>query len=263
MCRGIGLAVLGVIAGSIEVAAQELPEPRSVEVLGSRFVEISAGCFEMGGIDVGIVGEVCLDGFFVAAHEVTNAEYRRFDPDHSSGNMGGHSLDGDDLPVVSVSWFQAVDYADWMGAESGKKIRLPTEAEWEYLARAGTRTARFWGTSDERAYRFANLKDRTEDYRLPDGHDLTAPVGSFEANAAGVHDTIGNVSEWVLDGFVKGADRYGDDLHNPLVPPEGPLRVRRGGSFDDPVRIVRVWARDFYLADLGVPQTGFRLVMVE
>lgn len=232
-------------------------------VAGIDFVAMPQGCFEMGGIDVGEVGRVCLDAFEIGRYEVTNGQYRRYRPDHHSGSLYGESLDGDDQPVVDVSWTDAVAFSNWLSDTAGRRFRLPTEAEWEYAARAGTRTARFWGTSDERAYQYANLKDRVEDYRLPDGYKVTAPVGHFSPNPAGLHDMIGNASEWVMDGFVKGEDRYGGRLTNPLVPPEGPLRVRRGGSFDDPVRIVRVWSRDFYAADFSVPQTGFRLVLEE
>ncbi|MCB2055425.1 MAG: SUMF1/EgtB/PvdO family nonheme iron enzyme [Geminicoccaceae bacterium] len=242
-------------------AAATEPVATVETVEGIDFVPIPEGCFEMGALDVGVVGQVCLDAFLMSTHEVTNAQYRQFEPGHRSGSLGGQSLDGDEQPVVNVSWQEAVAFADWLGERAGRTVRLPTEAEWEYAARAGTRTARSWGDTDDRAHRFANLKDRAEDYRLPDMYEVTAPVGSFEPNAAGLYDTIGNVSEWVLDGYVGSADRYGDDLDNPLVPPGGPLRVRRGGSFADPLRIVRVSNRDFYAAEFGVPQTGFRLVM--
>ena len=261
ICLGALCVLAGLIASPCgHGTAQELA---STQAGGVDFVRMPGDCYEMGGIDVGIVGEVCLSPFDIGRYEITNTQFNAFRPDHRSGSFGGISLEGGDQPVVNVSWNDAVAYAAWFSRENGVSARLPTEAEWEYAARAGTRTARFWGTSDERAYRFANLRDRAADYRLPDGFEVTAPVGSFEANAAGLHDTIGNVSEWVQDGFIAGADRFGGELQDPVVPAGGPLRVRRGGSFDDPVRIVRVWARDFYAAGFGVPQTGFRLVMEE
>ena len=70
------------------------------------------------------------------------------------------------FPVVNVSWVDAASFADWLTERSGRQIRLPTEAEWEYAARAGTRTGRFWGTSDERAYRFRQFDGPIR--RLPD-----------------------------------------------------------------------------------------------
>jgi formylglycine-generating enzyme required for sulfatase activity len=92
----------------------------------------------------------------------------------------------------------------------------------------------------------------------------TIPVGSLEPNAFGLHDTVGNASEWVADTYLPGADRYAASLKNPVVNvTSSPLRVRRGGSFDDPPRLARAGARDFYAAEFAVPQTGFRLVMEE
>ncbi|MEK0081939.1 formylglycine-generating enzyme family protein [Benzoatithermus flavus] len=254
-----GLLAACLIAGGAGSPMAQGRGPVEEPTSGLVFQPIQGGCFDMGDLDVGVIEQVCVDDFLLARTEVTNAQFRQFRPEHRSGSFAGRSLDGDDQPVANVSWRDAVAYAAWLGDRTGHRFRLPTEAEWEYAARGGTRTARFWGADEDDAARYANLKERPG---LPtDGHVVTAPVGSLAPNPFGLHDMLGNVSEWVEDAYLPGADRYGDRRRNPKVEGDGRLRVRRGGSFDDPPRIVRTSARDFYAADFAVPQTGFRLVM--
>ena len=124
-------------------------------------------------------------------YEVTFEEYDRFAeatgrerPDDAGWGRGRR-------PVIHVSWGDAEEYADWLSAETGERYRLPTEAEWEYAARAGTTTLYSWGQEIGRSR--ANCYgcgSRWDDSR-------TAPIGSFEANAWGLHDMHGNVWEWV------------------------------------------------------------------
>lgn len=237
------------------------PDRHAEPVTGMEMVRVPAGCFEMGELDVGVVGRVCLRTFWLGRFEVTNAQFRRFRPSHRSGSFRGESLDGDDQPVVNISWRDAAAFAAWLAERTGRRFRLPSEAEWEYAARAGTTTAWPWGATDDEAYRFANLQKRPNEYRTPDRFVVTAPVGSFAPNAFGLHDMIGNASEWVADGWTAGGNRYGGKVDAPFVEPSGALRVRRGGSFDEPPRQARSGSRDFYGAEFGVPQTGFRLVM--
>lgn len=252
------VAVLALLASPAEAAAEAV----AVEPLtGIAFVAVPAGCFEMGDLDVGLAGRVCLDAFLIGRTEVTNAQYRRLVPDHASGRVAGHDLDGDDQPAVNVSHDEAVAFAAALAARSGWAVRLPTEAEWEYAARAGTTAARFWGPDIEQAYRFANLRDRPADYRVDDPFPVTAPVASFVPNAWGLHDMLGNAAEWVQDAWLPEPGRFAGVRDNPLAVAETPLRVRRGGSFDDPVGIVRSATRDFYAKSFRVPQTGFRLVL--
>jgi formylglycine-generating enzyme len=258
---GVGLGLVGAcFAAVLADEAESVVEP----VTGMVFVAIPAGCFEMGDLDVGIVGRVCLDDFLMSRTEVTNGQFRELVPGHSSGGYAGHDLNSDEQPVVNVSFAAAAAYAEALAARTGWSIRLPTEAEWEYAARAGSTAARFWGPDLEPAYRYANFRDRPGDYRVFDPYPVTAPVASFRPNAFGLYDMLGNASEWVLDGWAAGAGRYGEVQvrENPVVEDETPLRVRRGGSFDDPVSLVRTSSRDFFARDFRLPQTGFRLVLV-
>jgi sulfatase modifying factor 1 len=136
-------------------------------VTGMVFAWVPGGCFEMGTPDSekgrdpneGPVHKVCVDGFWMGQNEVTNAQYRRFKSGHDSKEYKGNSLNGDNQPAVYVSWFDARAFADWLSRQNSGKytFRLPTEAEWEFACRAGTRKARFWGDDPDDACRYANV----------------------------------------------------------------------------------------------------------
>lgn len=124
-------------------------------------------------------------------------------------NPGFPQTDRD--PVVCVNASDAEAYAAWLSRRTGGHYRLPTEAEWEYAARAGTTTARYWGDDRDGEQRNSNIADeslrrRLYDSRDPegyvpwdDGFPFTSPVGSFAPNAFGLYDMLGNVCEWTAD----------------------------------------------------------------
>lgn len=198
-------------------------------VTGMAFVWVPGGCFQMGQTEAGkrqIIKdlgkeeydrfyaadelprhEVCVDGFWMGKHEVTNAQYRQFKSGHDSGDQHGYSLNGRNQPVVEVSWEDTKAFAKWLARQNGgrNEFRLPTEAEWEYACRAGTRTERFLGydSSVDACNKYAKVD-------CGDGIIATSPVGSFRANSFGLHDLLGNVWEWCDN------------------------RVDRGGSWCDP-----------------------------
>ena len=137
--------------------------------------------------------------FAVGVYEVTFAEW---DACVRAGGCGGYRPDDDgwgrgSRPVIDVSWDDAQEYVRWLSRETGESYRLLSESEWEYVARAGTTTARYWGVSESGQCRYANGFDGLVD--CSDGYEYTAPVGMFGANAFGLHDVLGNVSEWTQD----------------------------------------------------------------
>ncbi len=197
-----------------------------------EMVVVPAGSFTMGSPesekghskDEGPTHRVTIPSpFAVGKHEVTRGEFGRFmaATGHSTGdscntwesskwkersgrgwrNPGFSQTDRD--PVVCVNWEDAQAYVRWLSKKTGMAYRLLSEAEWEYAARAGTRTARFWGESESGQCQNANGADSSSgvDWAVSctDGYAKTAPVGSFTANAFGLHDVLGNVWEWVED----------------------------------------------------------------
>lgn len=161
-----------------------------------EMAEIKGGCFMMGSengkANEKPVHEVCVSSFKIDKHEVTQRKFQ------SVIELNPSYFQGADLPVDSVSWMDANEYC----RKSGK--RLPTEAEWEYAARAGTTTEYYWGNDFDP--KMGNLCDSTCELnvRLIEGSDNfkhTAPVGSFPPNPFGLYDMSGNVSEWVWDSY--------------------------------------------------------------
>ena len=160
----------------------------------------------------------------------------------------GHSLNGDDQPVVEVNWHDSVAYAQWFARKTGKRFRLPTEAEWEYAARAGTGTARYWG--DGIGNNNANCGKCGSRW---DGSQ-TAPVGSFKPNAFGLFDMLGNVWEWTCSQYKKSYD--GREQKCSVSASKYSLR---GGAWNYPPRGVRAAFRYDYSPDPRRSFLGFRL----
>ena len=145
------------------------------------------------------VREVAIASFALSKHEVTFAQW---DACVSGGGCSGHRPEDVGWgraarPVVNVSWEDAQSYVSWLSRETGEEYRLPTEAEWEYAARAGTTTKYSWGNAI--GVNRANCRDTEEYGTCGDRFEYTAPVGSFAANPWGLYDMHGNVSEWVQD----------------------------------------------------------------
>jgi formylglycine-generating enzyme required for sulfatase activity len=191
-----------------------------------------------------------------------------FDPTRDWRNPG-YPQD-DRHPVVCVSWEDATAYTTWLSRRTGRRYRLLTEAEWEYAARAGTTTVRYWGDVREESCAYANVADHavrkqvrgTADWPIfdcDDGHGHTAPVGSFRPNAFGLHDMLGNAWEWTQDCWnpnYNGAPTDG----GAWTAGDCELRAVRGGSWEDspvgarsayrvgsPV-VIRVFLRGFRVA---------------
>ena len=199
--------------------------------------------------------------FLISETLVTNAEFRAFDPAHSSGAYRGQTLDGDRQPVVKVTWDQAVAYLNWLSEKDNLEpfyqkegdgyravspptngYRLPTEAEWAYAARQAGSDAlqRYpWAGGFPPASVVANLGDESARHLLPrvipgynDTFPATSPVGHFPANQAGLFDIGGNASEWCHDYYSAYTGRLAEEV-DPLGPTLGTHRVIRGSSWRD------------------------------
>lgn len=264
-----------------------------------EFVWVPAGCFMMGspkdepgrGEDEGPVREVCVDGFWMGAREVSRKEFARFvaaasyktdaerqgfswvyagdwspRPGFYWANAG--FAQADDHPVVHVSWNDATAMARWLSEKSEGEYRLPTEAEWEYACRAGNTAPRFWGEDPDKGCDHTNAADLTAQERFPawmvaqceDGFVFTAPTGRFATNAFHLHDMLGNVWEWVQDNYHKDAYKTLPST-NPWYRSHGSERTARGGSWNNRPDAVRCAGRDSLQApDRRSDDLGFRLI---
>jgi sulfatase modifying factor 1 len=250
-------------------------EPPFVDaVTGMELVFIRGGCYKMGDpagdSNDRPLHEVCVSAFYIGKYDVTNQQFRQFRPEHDSGKFEGISVDDDEQPVVNVSWEDAVAFAKWLSQRSGKTYRLPTEAEWEYAARAGTTTTYFWGNNPDDACKYANVADLSAKKRwkkwtvfnCDDKFLISASVGSFLPNGYGLYDMLGNVWQWVEDVYNKGA--YTKlPKYNPAFEDSGVYRVIRGGGWSNGPLGVRVSHRVPLTKDFGHHALGFRLVMTK
>lgn len=301
MRNTVGMSFVRVPAGEFMMGSDETPESlaRSFPLLErKRFTDLT---------DEAPVHKVRITrAFYMGQHEVTVGQFRRFleasgyQPESEADGTGGYgynpaydpatSVSGDtfegrdrryswrnpgfpqtdDHPVLNVTWNDAVAMAAWLSRTEGRRYRLPTEAEWEYAARAGTRTRYQNGDDPQALLPVANLFDassapywpRWQQHALKgsDGFVFTSPVGSFAPNAFGLYDMHGNAWEWVSDWY--GEDYY---AHSPVDDPQGPpnanVHVRRGGSWQTWPLYVRSSYRNWNSAQTRYPLVGMRLVL--
>jgi len=243
----IGPPAGGLKAGAVFRDGAECPE----------VVVAPAGEFAMGSEDFDtekpVHSVVIAKPFAVGRGEVTFAQW---DACVADGGCGGwrpddHGRGRTNLPVSEVSWSDARAFVDWLGRKCGHPYRLPSEAEWEYVARAGTTTAFWWGDEVESGH--ANCRGCGAGGRRP------SPVGSYPANGFGLVDTAGNIAEWVEDCWNEsydGAPGDGGARETGLCK----QRVVRGGSFDAGARYVRSASRFLYDAETRYYTNGFRVV---
>ena len=226
-------------------------ETRSYPIIG-ELVRVEGGCFQMGNVfgegnsNEKPVHKVCVEDFYLGKTEVTQGQWRKI-----MGGNPSHFKRGDDYPVEKVSWNDVQEFIEKLNERGNGRYRLPTEAEWEYACREGGKRVRY-GTG----------KDAISSSEANYGRNLgrTAPVGSYSANALGLHDMSGNVWEWVSDWY--GSDYYGSSpQNNPRGPKAGSLRVKRGGSWTTSPGYLRCANRNWCSPGYGGhTHLGFRLL---
>ncbi|MCZ7554697.1 MAG: SUMF1/EgtB/PvdO family nonheme iron enzyme, partial [Anaerolineales bacterium] len=255
------------------------------EFNGLPMVYVPAGCFVIGSTDPQIDAaleqcradygpcerdwftdekprsEVCLDAFWIGQTEVTNAQYQACVQAGACSPLKDRRYAGNDNhPVVSVDWFQARDYAAWVGGA------LPSEAQWEYAARGPQGLQYPWGEEvDENRLNYcdANCANEWRHAAYDDGYAQTAPVGSFPAGASwvGALDLSGNVWEWTSTLYQGYPYRAGDGREDPASAGWG--RVLRGGSWTDGRFNARAADRLWLQPSTTDFHYGFRIVMAE
>ncbi|HZT81770.1 MAG TPA: formylglycine-generating enzyme family protein [Gemmataceae bacterium] len=246
---------------NLSVTVKDKESGKEVTLKGSfDMVPIPGGTYQMGSPpgekgrkgDEGPQRPVAIRPFWMASHEVRWDEFDLYrkeaavgsneendkrlkaDPDAVTGPTKPYAdetfgMGREGYPVICITHHMAMEYCHWLSKKTGKVYRLPTEAEWEWAARAGTKTAYFFGDDPRQLGEYAWFKDNSE--------DVTHPVGKKKPNPWGLYDILGNVSEWCLDHYA--ADAYaklpaGRPTVEPVVPPTANRfpHVARGGSWN-------------------------------
>jgi len=236
------------------------------------FILVEGGTFSMGStsgdnIDEQPVHSVTVNGFYMSKYEVTFEQYDRFCNDTGISKPDDDGWGRGTMPVINVSWYDAVEYCNWLSEKEGltpcysgrgetiscdfsaNGYRLPTEAEWEFASRGG---------NNSRGYKYAGSDDPDAvAWYWDNSSSKTHPVGEKDPNELSLYDMSGNVYEWCWDWY-----EYYDN--SPLVDPEGPstgsLRVLRSGSWRHRAKFIYSARRSNYYPVQREYSIGFRLV---
>jgi len=249
----VGVVVL--VAAIVGITIYLWPKPFFRDPLkdgghGPEMAIIPEGSFQRGDkngdTDEWPVHEVSIKSFAMCRYEVTFEEYDRFADATGREKPKDEGWGRGKRPVINVSWDDAKAYVEWLSEQTGKPYGLPSEAQWEYAARAGTTTKYWWG--DTASHEYANYES-----------EKTSPVGSFAPNPFGLYDTMGNVWEWVDDPY---HDNYKDAPKDGSVwIKEGDGAVLRGGSWYNKAEsgraANRLYSEEYKQADKLI---GFRCI---
>jgi formylglycine-generating enzyme required for sulfatase activity len=258
---------------------------------------IPAGEFAMGDIngypDEYPVSKVAITKpFWMGSTEISLEQFQSFDPKHANGYydmhykdqvMPGYLMDSPDFPAIRVSWNQAMEFCRWLSERTGKKVTLPTEAQWEWAARAGSDSPLSYGDLNTDFSTFANLADFKmkemavkgvnpkpirnpgkdvdfipKDERFNDGVLHLAKCGTYKANPWGLHDMHGNVAEWTRSTYLPYPYQQKSEINGPT---SAAKMAVRGGSWRDRPKNARSGFRQSYPAWQSVYNVGFRVIV--
>jgi len=260
------LPIMGILRGTtltpFEEASTEPPQAEPEHVshenpIDEELVTIPGGSFlrgtTSGGFDEQPQRTVSLNTFAIDRYEVTNFQYQQFvaatghrkasPPSRYAKSIG--KMRGVNQPVVYVSWDDAMAYCRWKGR------RLPSEAEWEKAMRGSDGRLWPWGNQDQ--------PNGANWARVQDGHEVSAPVGSFKGDRSpyDVMDGAGNVMEWVADWYDESYYKHSPE-QNPPTPEYGTYRVLRGGGYTTTGGDIRITSRSKMVPDFRDETIGFR-----
>lgn len=276
--------------------------------MGTQFVLIQPGSFLRGSRDSDREADAderpqraiqMTRPFYLGKYEVTRGQFRRFveetgyrtdaeedgkgscmfdaetggferNPKYNWRNVGFEQTD--EHPVVNVTWDDALRFCQWLANKDGRPYTLPTEAQWEFACRAGTKTRYCSGDNPQSLAMVGNIADGTAKKKFPnwswaikaeDGYVFTAPVGQFDPNSWGLYDMHGNVWEWCLDAYEKDFYKTSSDKDphnvNPLILQSNTKRVLRGGSWLNFAGSCRSAKRNCVARDYRSNYIGFRV----
>jgi formylglycine-generating enzyme required for sulfatase activity len=242
---------------SIDPEVIQIGESHLGDYITPALVRINKGSYTMGDligngeVDEQPTRKVTINyDFYIGKYEVTFKEYDKFCEDTNTVKPDDDALGRGNRPVINVTWLEAKAYTEWLSKKTGEKYRLPTEAEWEYVARAEQTTSYHFGDSvgllKHYAWYLSNAKSETHE------------VGKKYPNQWGIHDMLGNVWEWCEDWY---KNNYED------LPSNGSAytintseKVLRGGSFNDENKHLKSSNRSGFNPTIKMNDTGFRLV---
>jgi len=223
-------------------------------------VTIPAGSFRMGSGDLSVETDerpqhmVKVSAFAMSKFEVSLKQYEVFAKATGRRMPDNRYLDKGTHPVFSVSWDDAYSYTRWLSQETGQRYRLPSESEWEYAASGGSDGTPFWWGFDQEP-------NRAHCFGCKTGLNPREPtaIGRFDANQFGLHDTAGNVFEWVHDCYHEnydGAPATGEVWEGG----DCSYRVVRGGAYTKPYKSIRIQKRAKFKSQKGYDDIGIRVV---
>lgn len=250
----------------------KLNSTQTAEIILPELVLIPAGSFTMGEQESTFINSLREDekkyfglpnktieftqSFYMTRHEITREQYTSYvqakNLKHQIENISTNDLNHDrKQPAVEVNWRMAMSYATWLGEQKQLNCRLPTEAEWEYAAKSGQKTAYPWG--HEIGTNNANCNNCGSQW----DNLKAAPVGQFRANTFGLYDTSGNVWEWTCS---KWQDQFNGQEQQCAPMTDFSTRVVRGGSWAYDAKYIRTSTRGEFDASVRYNGFGFRIM---
>ena len=236
----------------VDIALQKSNQPPNANELPlPEMVLIPAGSFLMGNPNLQNAVQINIEqDFYVSRYEITFNEYDFFAVETNRALPNDNGWGRGERPVINISWDDAIAYINWLNKTTGKTYRLPSAAEWEYMARGNTTSSYWWGNNPEDARERANCRVGCKSWWDSIFDNKTQVVGAFPPNDFGLHDTAGNVSEWTNECADQNTTANAACLK----------RAVRGGSFSSKAENIAAYSQAAITASKARKNIGFRLL---